>query len=57
MNLFGIFAVLTTGVFCGDMGVIPVEASMRRIMSLGGSIADPDVQWLIKQTDLLQDHI
>ena len=53
MNLFGIFAVLTTGVFCGDMGVIPVEASMRRIMSLGGSIADPDVQWLIKQTDLL----
>ena len=53
MSLFGVFMVLTTGVFCGDMGVPPTEASMRRIVSLSGSIEDPGVQWLMKQTDLM----
>ena len=53
MKIFGLCTIFAAGFGCGDSVVPPAEASMRRIMSLGGSIADPDVQWLMKQTDLL----
>ena len=53
MNLLCLFAVFIPGVFSGDMGVSPAEAAMRRIIGLGHSTEDPDVQWLMKQTDLL----
>ena len=35
------------------MGVPPAEASMRRILSIGSSNKDPEVELLMKQTDLL----
>ena len=53
MNLLCLFAVVVTGVLCGDVTVPPTEASMRRIINLGRAIDDPDVQWLMKQTDLM----
>ena len=53
MNLLCLFAVVVTCVCCGDVDVSPAEASMRRIINLGHAIDDPDVQWLMKQTDLM----
>ena len=53
MKMFRLFALLIAGFSCGHSGVPSAEASMRRITSLGYSINDPDVQWLMKQTDLM----
>ena len=57
MNLFILFTVFLSGVLCGDAGVSLAEASMARIVSFGCSVEDPDVQWLIKQTDLMYSFV
>ena len=53
MNLLFLLTVLFTGGLCGDRRAPPAEASIKRIMGLDSPVNDHDVQWLMKQSDLM----